>query len=211
VSGTTAIVIDGHRSWLDLAESVLSAASVEVVGTAMSLREGTRLLEERRPGLAVVETAMEESGADALSWLSATAVRFPDVTLIAVSESQDMDAIRGALTAGAAAVVLKSDDGMDLAAAVRQTDERSFFLRSEAQPAAPVENGHTAEHGLTKREVEILRLAARGLSNGEIAKQLWVTEQTVKFHLANTYRKLGVSNRTGAARQAQLLGLLTEE
>ena len=159
MSGTTAIVIDGHRSWLDLAESVLSAASVEVVGTAMSLKEGTRLLEERRPGLAVVETAMEETGADALSWLSATAMRFPDVTLIAVSESQDMD----------------------------------------------------AEHGLTKREVEILRLAARGLSNGEIAKQLWVTEQTVKFHLANTYRKLGVSNRTGAARQAQLLGLLTEE
>jgi len=61
---------------------------------------------------------------------------------------------------------------------------------------------------LTKREVEILRLAAQGMSNAEIAKRLWVTEQTVKFHLADTYRKLGVGNRTGAARQAQLLGLL---
>ena len=62
--------------------------------------------------------------------------------------------------------------------------------------------------GLTKRELQILRLTAEGLSNRLIAKRLWVTEQTVKFHLSNTYRKLGVSNRTEASRKAQLSGLL---
>jgi DNA-binding NarL/FixJ family response regulator len=53
---------------------------------------------------------------------------------------------------------------------------------------------------LTEREDAILRAVARGLSNQAIAKELWVTEQTVKFHLHNVYRKLGVKNRTEAAR-----------
>ena len=62
--------------------------------------------------------------------------------------------------------------------------------------------------GLTKREVEILRLASEGLSNDQIAKRIWVTVQTVKFHLSNIYAKLGVSNRTAASRVAQRNGLL---
>ncbi|MEA2138219.1 MAG: hypothetical protein QOG56_1369, partial [Solirubrobacteraceae bacterium] len=53
-------------------------------------------------------------------------------------------------------------------------------------------------------ELEILRLVASGLSNARIAAQLWVTEQTVKFHLSNTYRKLGVANRTEASRYAHM-------
>ena len=60
--------------------------------------------------------------------------------------------------------------------------------------------GRDADHQqLTPRELEILRLVAAGASNGHIARQLWVTEQTVKFHLSNVYRKLGVANRTEAS------------
>jgi len=206
VSGQKAVVIDGHRAWLAVVERVLSTASVEVVGSAASLREGTRLIEERGPDLAVVGPTMDENESGALSWLSRTAARHPDVTLIAVSDSRDPGGIRDALAAGAAAVVVKSDDPLELATAVRQTSERSFFLRAEVPQSATATSA--AGHGLTKREVEILRLAAQGMSNAEIAKKIWVTEQTVKFHLANTYRKLGVANRTGAARQAQLLGIL---
>ena len=62
---------------------------------------------------------------------------------------------------------------------------------------------------LTRRETEILRLAAEGHSNAQVAKLLWVTEQTVKFHLSNIYRKLEVANRTEASRWAHIHGLLT--
>jgi len=65
-------------------------------------------------------------------------------------------------------------------------------------------------HRLTKREVEILRLAAEGHSNAQMARMLWVTEQTVKFHLSNVYRKINVGNRTEASRWAQVNGLLTD-
>ena len=61
---------------------------------------------------------------------------------------------------------------------------------------------------LTAREVEILGLAAQGLTNGRIGRELWITEQTVKFHLSNVYRKLGVSNRTEASHFAYVHGLL---
>ena len=65
--------------------------------------------------------------------------------------------------------------------------------------------------GLTRRELEILRLVAEGHSNSQLARMLWVTEQTVKFHLSNIYRKLGVANRTEASRWAQVNGLLDDE
>ena len=75
--------------------------------------------------------------------------------------------------------------------------------RRAAQP-----KGHVR---LTPRELEIVWVAADGGTNAEIARRLWVTEQTIKFHLSNIYRKLGVSNRTEMSRYAQLHGLLTDE
>ena len=65
--------------------------------------------------------------------------------------------------------------------------------------------------GLTRRELEILKLVAEGHSNANLARMLWVTEQTVKFHLSNVYRKLEVTNRTEASRWAQVHGLLDDE
>jgi len=72
-----------------------------------------------------------------------------------------------------------------------------------SQPAQEV----GSKHGLTEREVDVLKALARGLSNQAISKEFWVTEQTVKFHLSNIYRKLGVANRTEAARFAYENGL----
>jgi DNA-binding CsgD family transcriptional regulator len=76
----------------------------------------------------------------------------------------------------------------------------------EPQPAAY--GIDPSRSGLTRRELEILRLVAEGHSNAQLARMLWVTEQTVKFHLSNIYRKLDVGNRTEASRWAQLNGLL---
>ena len=64
---------------------------------------------------------------------------------------------------------------------------------------------------MTRRELEILTLVAEGHSNSQLAKMLWVTEQTVKFHLSNIYRKLDVANRTEASRWAQMKGILPDK
>jgi DNA-binding CsgD family transcriptional regulator len=81
-------------------------------------------------------------------------------------------------------------------------------------PATPVSDAPPRQErpgGLTRRELEILKHVAEGHSNATVARTLWVTEQTVKFHLSNIYRKLDVTNRTEASRWAQINGLLTTE
>ena len=89
--------------------------------------------------------------------------------------------------------------------ALRQAIQGSVF--NVLGSAEDAEGSLAAQTGLTKREIEMLKALARGLSNQAIGKEMWVTEQTVKFHLRNIYRKLGVSSRTEAARFAYDHGL----
>ena len=135
----------------------------------------------------------------------------PELRAIVLSLRDDSDEIDAALRAGASAYVLKSAHPDDLASAVRQAFAHSVYF-----PPTPgtwngallngTESADSAE--LTKREREILQLVAEGHSNAQLARMLWVTEQTVKFHLSNVYRKLSVANRTEAARWAQVHGLV---
>jgi DNA-binding NarL/FixJ family response regulator len=132
----------------------------------------------------------------------------PGIKTIVLSMYDDQEHIDAAFAAGADAYVLKIAHPDDLTSAVRQAFEHSIYLAGgRAAPAAAAPAPQNAP-GLTRRELEILQLVAEGQSNAQVARTLWVTEQTVKFHLSNIYRKLGVSNRTEASRWAQLQGLL---
>ena len=103
-----------------------------------------------------------------------------------------------AFDAGAGAVVPKDPPPRR----VRHAPARDRAGQRRPPPAPARATATPADCPLTNRELEILRLAAQGLTNGRIARDLWVTEQTVKFHLSNVYRKLGVPNRTEASRYA---------
>jgi DNA-binding NarL/FixJ family response regulator len=107
--------------------------------------------------------------------------------------------------AGAHAVLSKSMHPVSLGTMLREVVRGNVVHRFERRPAAVV-----ADCPLTLREKEILALVAEGATNGQIARMLWVTEQTVKFHLSNTYRKLGVANRTEASHYAHLNNLVTQ-
>ena len=105
--------------------------------------------------------------------------------------------------AGAHAVLSKSMHPVSLGTMLREVVRGNVVHRFERRPAALV------DCPLTLREKEILALVAEGATNGQIARTLWVTEQTVKFHLSNTYRKLGVANRTEASHYAHMNNLVT--
>jgi DNA-binding NarL/FixJ family response regulator len=132
--------------------------------------------------------------------------------VVVVSATDDPNAIREVLTAGAVCFVGKSVQPSDLVHALRAvTKTDGIHYRGElpvAELGRPARKAEQEGHGLTKRELEILRLVASGSSNSQMAKLLWVTEQTVKFHLSNIYRKLDVPNRTAASAKANSLGLL---
>jgi len=208
----SAVIVDEHPLWLDAVEQVLERISVEVVGKATSLSEATLLVDEHRPDLIVVEISMTEDGLTGMSWLLDTCQRQTQAKAIVLSISDDPADIGGALAGGAAVYVVKKAHPDDLAVAVRQAYDHSIYLPGQVSTRETARTEERIDHAdLTRRELEILRLVAEGLSNAELAKLLWVTEQTVKFHLSNIYRKLNVSNRTEASRWAQLHGLLPSE
>ena len=106
--------------------------------------------------------------------------------------------------AGAHAVLSKSMHPVSLGTMLREVVRGNVVHRFERRPPAVM-----TDCPLTLREKEILGLVAEGATNGQIARTLWVTEQTVKFHLSNTYRKLGVANRTEASHYAHINNLVT--
>jgi DNA-binding NarL/FixJ family response regulator len=144
-------------------------------------------------------------GADGLTCLAQIKKRYPEVKVVVLSVSTDENVIQTVLMRGASAYIVKSINPIDLPSALRQAVEGTMF--SAIGLPEPGESAAKAA-GLTEREAAILSALARGLSNEAIGKELWVAEQTVKFHLTNIYRKLGVSNRTEAARLAYQNGLV---
>ena len=206
----TAVLLDQHPLWLDAFEQLVQRIGVDVVGKTTSPPEALQLVEEHRPDVFVTALEVHEDRIDGLACLRLAREQQPDLKAIVVSMYVDSEHIDAALEAGADAYVIKTAHPDDLAAAVRQAFTHSMYLasarpaRTTPRAAAPVED----EVGLTRRELEILQMVSEGHSNAQLAKMLWVTEQTVKFHLSNIYRKLDVSNRTEASRWAQVRGLL---
>jgi DNA-binding NarL/FixJ family response regulator len=129
--------------------------------------------------------------------------------IVVLSTVDDPSERSVAFGAGASAFVLKSAHPEDIGLAVRQIFEQSISFANAVDILVDrASSSAVAASELTPRELEILQLVAEGHSNSRLARMLWVTEQTVKFHLSNIYRKLDVSNRTEASRWAQLNGLL---
>ena len=209
----TAILLDPHPLWHAAVELVLSKLNFRVVAKTTSPAEALRLVEELDPDLFMTGLEMFEGELDALACAQQARQRARDLKVIVLSMYDDAARVEAAMRAGAVAYVVKTAHPDDLAAAVRQAFTHSVYLAGSpvaAAPmsAAPVSTPAADSPGLTRRELEILQLVAEGHSNAQLAKMLWVTEQTVKFHLSNIYRKLDVANRTEASRWAQVRGLL---
>lgn len=196
------LIASGIREALDRNDDM------EVVGEAHSGAEALALVARTNPHLALIDIRMP--GMDGLACLERVRSKYPKVRVIMLSACCEQAQIEAAFARGATAYIVKSVNPVDLASAIRQAFDQNVFHAVGARNE-PVEHAAaaTAEPtDLTKRELAILRAVARGLSNQAISQDLWVTEQTVKFHLTNVYRKLGVSNRTAAARYAHQHGLV---
>jgi len=202
-----AVVFDRHPLWLEAMASLVEAAGLRVVGTARDVGELLALLGERVPAVLVLGADGSESDCDVIRRARAVC---PDVEAVVVADAVDAAAMRAAFAAGASLYCLTTAERDDLAAALRESFRRSIYFAASAAPVHdPTGGGSPLE--LTPRELDILRLVARGWSNPQIAKALWITQQTVKFHLTNIYRKLNVSNRTEASHWAYVHGVYDED
>src|SRR5439155_4225412 len=137
------------------------------------------LVEQHQPDIFVVEIKAAEDSMDAFALPRVASERAPDTKTIVLSENEERVFIEGSLQAGAVAYVVKSVHPDDLTTTIRQVFEHSVYLPSSQVQNPALMQRKRDRSPLTRRETEILRLTAEGYSNAQMAKMLWVTEQTV--------------------------------
>ena len=199
------VIADDHRLILDGIRRALEAdGGFDIVGETQSGTQVLPLVARTQPDLVVLDLRMPNM--DGLACLDEIRRRYPDVKVVMLSASTSQDLIETALRRGASAYILKTVDPTDLPSTLRQALSGNVFSTMGIGESDEPTGAKAA--GLTEREITILKLLAHGRSNEEIARELWVAQQTVKFHLTNIYRKLGVKNRTEATRYAYQQGLV---
>jgi DNA-binding NarL/FixJ family response regulator len=201
----TAVILDCQPLWRDAIEDLLRHLDIRVIGKTGSRDVMVELVSAAEPDILVLGL---DDAEDALAYLRRVKDSVPSLRALVVSTRDDAASIEAAFAAGATVYCLKTTEPDDFASAVRQAFAPSIFFASGPAGNGGDQTVTRLTPMLTKREREILRLVAEGHSNAQLAQMLWVTEQTVKFHLSNIYRKLNVSNRTEASNWAHRHGLL---
>ena len=190
------LVIGGMR------DALAEAEDMEIVGEANTGPQALSLVARTTPDIVLLD--MRLPGLDGLTCLERIRRDHPTVKVIMCSAVTEQAQIDAAFRLGATAYIVKSVKPVDLPSAIRQAHDQSVYQAFGLE----AKTGPGDSPSLTEREQTILAAVAGGLSNKAVAEKLWVTEQTVKFHLTNIYRKLGVSNRTAAAQAARERGLI---
>ncbi len=193
------VVADDHKVVrAGIRELLADEPDIEVVGEARNGREAVELALTHRPDVVVMDINMPElSGVEATRQIRAAA---PTVRVLVLTAYQDDPYIYGLLDAGASGYILKTAEGADIVRAVRATAAGQSAIDPAVAPRliARVTQPATQNDGLTERELEVLRLVARGQTNKQIGAALQISDRTVQNHLANIYAKLGAASRTEA-------------
>jgi DNA-binding NarL/FixJ family response regulator len=200
------VVRSGIRQLLE------KTADIVVVGEASDGPEALRLVSELLPDVLLLD--MEMPGETGVQVAQQLQVAGSPVRILALSAYDDEQYIVGLLASGAAGYLTKEQALETIAEAVRGVahgEDGWLSRRAAAQMAAWARKGPSHTNGLTEREIDVVRLAARGWTNDHIAEALTISERTVRFHLTNVYSKLGVGTRGAAIAWAVREGLEDRE
>ncbi|WP_067503901.1 response regulator transcription factor [Actinoplanes sp. TFC3] len=185
---------------------VESEPGLVVAGEASSGDEGLARAVELKPDIVLMDLRMP--GMDGVEATGAIVARVPGVrVLVLTTYESDRDILR-AIEAGAGGYLLKDASAADLAEAVWAAARGETVLAPSVASTLVRQARSPAPPSLSAREAEVLRLVARGRTNGEIGKELHITEATVKTHLLRAFSKLGVADRTAAVTKAMGLDML---
>jgi DNA-binding NarL/FixJ family response regulator len=195
------IVADNSFAAQSIRLALRQTAGFQVVGFVDGTVPITSRVAELNPQLVLIDDTHEPE--HAIARMEELTTYVPAAKRVFLTMRMDDETVHEIFEAGADALISKTVHPVSLATLLREISRDAVIhrLRTETKPAV-------VDCPLTDRELEILRLVAQGHTNARIARELWVTEQTVKFHLSNTYRKLGVANRTEASRYAHMNALI---
>jgi DNA-binding NarL/FixJ family response regulator len=201
------VVRRGLEAYLDLVDDI------EMVGEAGNGREALARVAEmdaagRPPDVVLMDLLMPEM--DGIAATAAIKERWPDIEVVALTSFIEEDKIHGALQAGATGYLLKDAAATEVAAAIRAAHQGEMHLAPAVarRLAESLRASKQPIEALTEREREVLGLVAQGKANKEIARQLEISERTVRTHVSSILGKLGLVSRTQAALYALREGLV---
>jgi len=207
------LLVDDHEMVrIGLAAFLNTEDGIEVVGEASNGMEGIRLATAYNPDVVLMDLVME--GMDGVETTRKLLELYPEVKVIVLTSYLDDGKMYPVIEAGAFSYLLKTSRANEIADAIRAAARGQSVLESQVaakmmnrfrQPK--VERKAAPHEQLTEREMDVLKLVARGLSNQEIAEELFIGIKTVKFHVTNIFAKLGVDDRTQAAIYAHKHGV----
>jgi len=198
-------VIDDHPHVAIALRALLDQVSdIELVAEAQRGEDVSALVRRSRPDVLLLDLLLEPAF-DALATVRHLRADFPDLKVCLLSAYLEPPLVRDLLQAGAYGYILKDDDYVSrIAPIIRDLADGEVYLSPQAYEAlAQATRDGGRKHPLSDREIEILRLAKRGLPNPQIAQSLHISAGTVRNHLSAIYRKLGVHNRYEALQIAE--------
>jgi len=207
------MLADDHRMLREGLRRSMTDQGFEVVGEARDGDEAIRLAEELQPEVILMDVTMPEvDGVEATRQIK---VAFPNIKVVMLTMHADQEVLASAMRVGASGYLVKDCSTEEIANAIRDVASGKTALSPQLaasmleevrrldQPAASEE-----DRVITKREEEVLQLIANGLSTTEVAEQLYISQKTVKNHLASIYQKLDARDRTQAVLQAVRMGIV---
>jgi len=205
----TVLLVDDHPLVRDGIAHLLTDGGLNVVGQASSLAEGMRLADSVRADVMVVDVSLGDgSGLDLVASVRA---KRPTMGLVVFTMHNDDDTLLAALDAGASSLVLKTSSSEEVLAMVRRAAAAPDSFTAVGLADALRRRSTQVKPNLTAREMEVLERLAVGDSVAGMAKRLYMSESTVKTHIAKLYSKLGAHNRASAVMAAIKLGFVKSQ
>lgn len=215
------LIADGYPAVRESLRSMLATADdIELVGEARDVSEATASVAEHDVDVVLLDLHMP--GRDGIEAIGRIKTRRPATTVVMLTEHGDDASVINAVLAGASGYLLKNASrdllvytiraarggGTLIKTSVLQDAMASLQSANGRRPLSPAPNGHVCEK-LTGRELEALELVAEGLTNKEVARALFIADDTAKKHVQSIIGKLGASDRTHAVMLAARIGLIT--
>jgi NarL family two-component system response regulator LiaR len=191
------VLADDHSQMHRIVRDILSAISdIKLVGQGANGQEAIALCEQFQPDIVLMDVIMP-----VMDGIKATKIlheRYPDIKILVLSSFQDHESVYAMLRNGAVGYLTKSELAQDLADTIRATFQGKMVFSSEVGAHLVSPPQPAVDFNLTNRELEVLVLLAEGLTNQQSALKLSISQSTLKYHMNNIYRKLGVQTRSEA-------------
>jgi two-component system, NarL family, response regulator DegU len=206
------MLADDHRMLREGLRRSMSDQGFDVVGEARDGDEAIRLAEELQPEVILMDVTMPE--VDGVEATRQIRQHYPDIRIVMLTMHADQEVLAAAIRAGASGYLVKDCSTEEIASAVRMAASGETALSPQLAASMLDEvrkldlPASEDERVITRREEEVLQLIANGCSTPEVAEKLFISQKTVKNHLASIYQKLDARDRTQAVLQAVRMGIV---